>query len=89
MGRLSSEMLACYSTVQNHLSFRLLFTYVKIKVAYGTVVLLVVLKDCETETWPLVLREERRLRLFVKRVIKGYFWTSEGGSNGRIEKVVR
>jgi hypothetical protein len=27
--------------------------------------------------------------LFVKRVIKGYFWTSEGGSNGRIEKVVR
>jgi hypothetical protein len=73
---------------RNNLSSRLLFIGVKIKV-YGTAVLFVVLKNCETETWPLVLREERRLRLFVKWVIEEYLWTSEGGSNGWTEKVVQ
>jgi hypothetical protein len=85
MSKLSSEMLACYSTVQNYLSSRLLSIDLKIKI-YRTVVLFVVLNKCET--WPLILREEHRLRLFEKRAIEECFWTSEGGSNGRIEKVV-
>jgi len=32
---------------------------------------------CEYETWPLILREERRLRMFEKRVLRRVF-----GPNG-------
>jgi hypothetical protein len=53
--RLSSGN-ACYQSVQNILSSRLLSKNVKIEI-YSTVILPAVLCGCET--WPLTLREER------------------------------
>jgi hypothetical protein len=38
---------------------------------YGTIILPVALYGCET--WPLTLREERRLRVFEKRVLRRIF----------------
>ena len=60
---------ACYYSVQNLLSSRLLSkkimiyrTIIKIKIKiYRTIILPVVLYGCET--WSLTLREERRLRV--------------------------
>ena len=52
---------ACYHSVQNLSSSRLLFKNLKIKI-YSTIILPVVLYGCET--WSLTLREERRLRVF-------------------------
>ena len=52
---------ACYYSVQNLLSSRLLSTNLKFKI-YRTIILPVVLYGCET--WSLTLREERRLRVF-------------------------
>jgi hypothetical protein len=43
---------------------------VKVK-AYKTVILPVVLYGCET--WSLTLKEERRLRMFENRVLRGMF----------------
>jgi len=42
----------------------------KIKI-YRTIILLLVLYGCET--WSLTLREERRLRVFDKRVLRRIF----------------
>jgi hypothetical protein len=81
MNRLSSELLACWSTVQSHLSSRLLSIDLKIKI-YGTLVLFIVVKHCEIETYPLVLGEERKLRLVAKRMIEEYFWTSKEAVTG-------
>ena len=47
---------ACYYSVQNILSSSLLSKNLKINI-YGTIILPVVL--CECETWSLTLREER------------------------------
>ena len=58
---------ACYHSVQNPLSSRLLSKNLKIKI-YRTVVLPVVLYGCET--WSLTLREERKLRVFENRVLR-------------------
>ena len=52
---------ACYYSVQNLLSSRLLSKNLKIKI-YRTIILPVVLYGCET--WSLTLREERKLRVF-------------------------
>ena len=52
---------ACYHSVQNLLSSRLLSRNLKIKV-YRTIILPVVLYECET--WSLTLREARKLRVF-------------------------
>ena len=52
---------ACYYSVQNLLSSRLLSKNLKIKI-HRTIILPVVLYGCET--WSLTLREERRLRVF-------------------------
>jgi len=52
---------ACYHTVQNILSSRLLSKNLKIKI-YRTIIMAVVLYGCET--WSLTLREERKLRVF-------------------------
>ena len=60
---------ACYYSVQNLLSSRLLSRNLKIKI-YGTIILPVVLYGCET--WSLTLREERRLRVFENRVLGEY-----------------
>ena len=46
---------ACYYSVQNLLSSRLLFKNLKIKI-YGTIILPVVLYGCKT--WSLTLRDE-------------------------------
>ena len=58
---------ACYYSVQNRLSSRLLSKNLKIKI-YRTIILPVVLYVCET--WSLTLREERRLRIFENRVLR-------------------
>ena len=51
---------ACYHSVQNLLSSRLLSKNLKIKI-YKTVILSVVLYGCET--WSLTLREGKKLRV--------------------------
>jgi len=55
---------ACYHSVQNLLSSRLLPKYIKIKI-YRAIIVCIVLYGCET--WSLTLREERRLRVFENR----------------------
>jgi hypothetical protein len=62
---------ACYHLMQNLLSCSLLSKNLNIKI-YRTIILPVVLYGCET--WSLILREERRLRLFEDRVLRGIFW---------------
>ena len=61
---------ACYHSVQNLLSSRLLSKNLKIKI-YRNIILPVVLYGCET--WSLTLREERRLRVFENRVFRKVF----------------
>ena len=61
---------ACYYSVQNLLSSRLLSKNLKIKI-YRIIILTVVLYGCET--WPLTLREERRLSVFENRVLRRVF----------------
>jgi hypothetical protein len=58
---------ACYYSVQNLLSSRLILKNLKIKI-YKIVILPVVLYGCET--WSLTLREEHRLRVFENSVLK-------------------
>jgi hypothetical protein len=57
---------ACYYSVQNLLSSRLISKNLKIKI-YKTVILPVVLYGCET--WPLTLGTEHRLRVSEKRYL--------------------
>jgi len=64
--RLRSEN-ACFHSVQNLLSSRLLSKNLKIKI-YRTKNLPVVLYGCET--WSLKLREERKLRLFENMALR-------------------
>ena len=61
---------ACYHSVQNLLSSRLLSKNLKIKI-YGTIILPVVLYWCETLL--LTLQEERRLRVFENMVLRRIF----------------
>jgi len=61
---------ACYHSVQNVLSSRLLSKNLKIKI-YRTKILPVVLYGCET--WSLTLREERKLRVFENIVWRRIF----------------
>ena len=56
--------------MQNLLSSSLLSKNLNIKI-YRTIILLFVL--CGYETWSLTLREERRLRMFENRVLRGVF----------------
>jgi hypothetical protein len=57
---------ACYHSVQNLLSSRLLSKSIKIRIC-KTIILPVVLYGCET--WSLTLREEHRVRVFENRVL--------------------
>jgi hypothetical protein len=57
---------ACYHSVQNLLSSRLLSKNLKIRI-YKTIIFPVVLYGCET--WFLTLREELRLRVFENEVL--------------------
>jgi len=59
----------CYCAAQNILSSRLLSKDIKIKI-YRTVIL-PVFYGCET--WSLILREERRLKLFENRDLRRIF----------------
>jgi hypothetical protein len=61
---------ACYYSVQNLLSWRLISENLKIKI-YKTVILPVVLYGCET--WSLTMGEEHRLRVFENRVLEKIF----------------
>jgi hypothetical protein len=54
---------ACYHSVQNLLSSRLLSKNVKVRI-YKTIILPVVLYGCET--WSLAVGEEYKLRVFEK-----------------------
>jgi len=69
MSRLKSGN-ACYHLVQILLSSSLLSKNLKIKI-YKTIILLVVLYGCET--WSLTLREECRLNVFEKWVLRRIF----------------
>jgi len=61
---------ACYHSVQNLLSSRLLSKNLKFKI-YRTIILPVLLYGCET--WSLTLREERKLMLFENMVLRRIF----------------
>jgi hypothetical protein len=61
---------ACYHSVQNLSSSRLISKNLKIKI-YKTVISPVVLYGYET--WSLTLREEHRLRIFENRVLRKIF----------------
>jgi hypothetical protein len=61
---------ACYYSVQNLLSSRLLSKNLKLKI-YRTIILPVVLYGCEA--WSLTLREERRLKVCENRVLRRVF----------------
>jgi hypothetical protein len=69
MRRLNSGN-ACYHSVQNLLSSRLLSKNLKIRI-YKTIILSVVLYGCES--WSLILREEHRLGVFENRVLRRIF----------------
>ena len=56
---------ACYHSVQNLLSSRLLSRKLQIKI-YRTIILPVVLYGCEA--WSLTLREEWKLRVFEENI---------------------
>jgi len=64
-----------YHSVQYILSSSLVSKNIRIKI-YRTVILPVVLYGCES--WSLTLREERRLRVFEKRVLRGIFGAKTG-----------
>jgi hypothetical protein len=72
--RLSSGN-ACYYSVQNILSSRLISKKLKIKI-YKTVSFSEVLYGCET--WSLTLREEHRLRVSENRVLRRIFGHKRG-----------
>jgi hypothetical protein len=61
---------ACYYSVQNLLSSRLLSKNLKIRI-YKTIILPVVRYGCET--WSLTLKEEPKLRVFENRVLRRIF----------------
>jgi len=75
---------ACYHSVQNLLSSRLLSKNLKIKI-YRTIILTVVLYGCET--WSLTLREERRLRVFENRVLRKVFGPKRDEVTGEWRKL--
>jgi hypothetical protein len=75
---------ACYHSVQNLLSSRLLSKNVKVRI-YKTIILLVVLYGCET--WSLTVREEYKLRVFENRVLRRIFGPKRGGVTGGWRKL--
>jgi hypothetical protein len=75
---------ACYHSVQNLLSSRLLSKNTNIR-AYRTIILPVVLYGCET--WSLTLREEQRLRMFKHRVLRRIFGPKRDEATGEWRKL--
>jgi hypothetical protein len=81
--RLNSDN-ACYYSVQNLLSFRLLSKNLKVRI-YKTIVFPVVLYGCET--WSLTVREEHKLRVFENRVLRTIFGPKRDGVTGGWRKL--
>jgi len=75
---------ACYHSVQNLLSSRLLPKNLKIKI-YRTIILPVVLYRCET--WSLTLREVRRLRVVENRVLRKIYGPKRDEVKGEWRKL--
>ena len=75
---------ACYHSVQNFVSSSLLFKNIKIKM-HRTIILPAVLYGCET--WSLILREERRLRVFENRVLRRIFGPKRDEVTGEWRKL--
>jgi len=75
---------ACYQSVQNLLTFSLPSKNIKIKI-YRTIILPVVVYECET--WLLTLSEERRLRVFVNRVLRRIFGPKRDDVTGEWRKL--
>ena len=75
---------ACYYSVQTLLSSSLLSKNLKIEI-YRTIIVPVVLYGCET--WSLTLREERRLRVFENRVLRGIFGPKRDEVTGEWKKL--
>ena len=67
-------------------SSSLLSKTLKIKI-YRTIILPVVLYGCET--WSLILREERRLRVFENRVLRRVFGPKRDEVTGEWRKLIR
>ena len=70
--------------MQNHLSSTLLSKKLKIKI-YRTIILPVVLYGCETLS--LILREERRLRVFENKVLRRVFGSKRDEVTGEWRKL--
>jgi hypothetical protein len=51
---------------------------------YKTIILPVVLYECET--WSLILREEHRMRVYENRVLRRIFGPTEGERGGMLKK---
>jgi hypothetical protein len=81
--RLNSDN-ACYHSVQNLLSSRLLSKNVKVRI-YKTIILTVVQHGCET--WSLTVREEHKLRVFENRVLRRIFEPKKDGVAGGWRKL--
>jgi hypothetical protein len=75
---------ACYHSVQNLLSSRLLSKNLKIRIC-KTIILPVVLYGCEN--WPLTLREEYRLKVFENRVLRRIFGPKRNEVTGEWRKL--
>ena len=75
---------ACYYSAQNLLSSSLLSKTLKIKI-YRTIILPVVLYGCET--WSLILREERRLRVIENRMLRRVFGLKRDEVKGEWRKL--
>jgi hypothetical protein len=75
---------ACYHSVQNLLSSRLLSKNVNVRI-YKTIILPVILHGFET--WSVILREEHKLRVFENRVLKGIFGPERDGVTGGWRKL--
>jgi hypothetical protein len=76
---------ACYYSVQNLLSSRLLSKNLKIRI-YRTIILPVVLYGCET--WSLTLKEKRRLRVFENMVLRRIFGLKRDEVTGNGENYI-
>ena len=72
---------ACYHSVQNLLSSRLLSKNLNIKIYRSVIVWYV------CETWSLTLREERKLRVFENRVLRRLFGSKRNEVTGEWRKL--
>ena len=75
---------ACYHSVQNPLSSRLLSKNLKMRI-YRTKIFPVVLYVCET--WSLTLREERKLRVFENIVLRRIFGPRSDEVTGELRRL--